>query len=257
MRNLITYLLSKLIPLFFSPLGIILILLFAFIINKKTKFIYSALSILLIFSNGVFSNLLWKFIEYPWKRLDYSSVNSADAIVVLSGGREIPPGNTKIIEWHDPDRFFAGIGLYRAEKSSRLIFTGAINPFNLDLPPEGDNYIKEAISIGIPRKDLFSTQPVLNTFQEAKEIKKLLYKEKVVKQRKIILVTSAFHMKRAKKVFEREGINVIPYPVDFNGGINLSATLRNPIKWMPTSNNLNKSSQVIREIIGRLIYRAW
>jgi len=184
-------------------------------------------------------------------------VNSADAIVVLSGGKERPPGNNKIIEWHDPDRFFAGIGLYRAEKSSRLIFTGNIDPFNKDLPPEGDIYIKEAIALGIPKRDLFTTQPVLNTFQEAKEIKKLLFKKIVSKQSKIILVTSAFHMKRAKKVFEREGINVIPYPVDFNGGKNLSSVLLNPNKWMPTSFYFNKSSQAIREIIGRIVYRVW
>ena len=59
--------------------------------------------------------------------------------------------NTKIIEWSDPDRFFAGIGLYKANKSNRLIFTGGINPFNSDLPPEGV-FISEAILLGIPKE---------------------------------------------------------------------------------------------------------
>ena len=127
----------------------------------------------------------------------------------------MPPGNTKIIEWHDPDRFFAGIDLYKANKANRLIFTGGINPLVLDLPPEGNIYIKEAISMGIPKKDLFTTYPVTNTLQEAKAIRKLLNREIISRQKKIILVTSAFHMNRAKKVFEREGINVVPYPVDF------------------------------------------
>ena len=96
-----------------------------------------------------------RFLEYPWKRLDYSVVNSSDGIVVLSSGRHIPPGNSKIIEWGDPDRFLAGIALYKANKSNRLIFTGGINPFYPGLPPEGSIYIKEAISMGIPKKDLF------------------------------------------------------------------------------------------------------
>ena len=83
------------------------------------------------------------------------------------------------------------------------------------LPPEGDIYINEAISKGIPKENLFTTYPVTNTLQEAKAIKKLLVNEILSSKKKIILVTSAFHMKRAKKVFEREGISVQPYPVDF------------------------------------------
>ena len=64
-------------------------------------------------------------------------------------------------------------------------------------------------------------------------------------------------MKRAKKVFEREGINVLPYPVDFKSNKFQISTLRNPLKWMPSSSNLNQSSFAIREMIGRIVYRAW
>ena len=106
-----TYLISKLLPLIFSPLGLVIIFLFLFIFRKKTKFIYSALIFLFVFSNGIFSGVLMKFLEFPWKRIDYSSLNYADGIVVLSTGRHLPPGNTKIIEWQDPDRFFAGVNL--------------------------------------------------------------------------------------------------------------------------------------------------
>jgi uncharacterized SAM-binding protein YcdF (DUF218 family) len=120
---------------------------------------------------------LWRLLEHPWKRLDYSLVAHSDGIVVLSGGRHLPPGNTKIIEWDDPDRFLAGIDLYNANKSNKLIFTGGINPLSSDLPPEGDIYIKEAISMGLPKEDLFTTYPVKNTLQEAKAIKKLLNDE--------------------------------------------------------------------------------
>ena len=229
----------------------------AFIFRKKVKFIYSALIFLVIFSNGLFADILWRLLEHPWKRLDYSLVTPSDGIVVLSGGRHLPPGNTKIIEWYDPDRFLAGIDLYKANKSNRLIFTGGINPLTSDLPPEGDVYIEEAVSMGLPKEDLYTTYPVNNTLQEAKAIKKLLNNEIPLIQKKIILVTSAFHMKRAKKVFENEGINVQPYPVDFKSSRSFISLLRNPLKWMPDSYYFYKSSIAIREIIGRIIYRAW
>jgi len=229
-----------------------------FLVRKKTKFIYSSIIFLIIFSNGVFSNTLWRLLEYPWKRLDYALVDSSDGIVVLSGGGiNLPPVNKKIIEWNDPDRFFAGIDLYKANKSNRLIFTGGINPLISGLPPEGDIYIKEALSMGIPKKDLFTTYPVSNTLQEAKAIKKLLNDEIPSSQKKVILVTSAFHMNRAKRVFEREGISVLPYPVDFRSNKSFSTSLRNPLMWIPNSSSLNKSTSAIREIIGRIIYRSW
>ena len=228
-----------------------------FIIRKKPKFIYSALIFLILFSNGLFSDTLWRLLEYPWKRLDYSLVDFSDGIVVLSSGRHIPNGSTKIIEWHDPDRFFAGINLYKANKSNRLIFTGGSNPFDPNLPPEGDTYIIEAISMGVPKDNLFTTYPVNNTSQEAKAIKELLNNQKLSSQKKIILVTSAFHMQRAKKVFEREGIIVLPYPVDFKSNKSFIASLKNPLRWIPSSNNFNQSSSAIREIIGRIIYRSW
>ena len=238
-------------------MGIVLTLLLVFIFRKKVKFIYSAFIFLIIFSNGLFADILWRLLEHPWKRLDYSLVTPSDGIVILSGGRHLPPGNTKIIEWYDPDRFLAGIDLYKANKSNRLIFTGGINPLSSDLPPEGDIYIKEAISMGLPKEDLFTTYPVNSTLQEAKAIKKLLNDEIPLIQKKIILVTSAFHMKRAKKVFESEGISVQPYPVDFKSNKSFFSSLRNPLKWMPSAYYLNKSSIAIREIIGRIIYGAW
>ena len=210
---------------------------------------------MIFFSNGILADSLWKFLEHPWKRLDYSEINSSDGIVVLSSGRNIPPGNSKIIEWGDPDRFLAGIDLYKAKKSNRLIFTGGVNPLYPGLPPEGNIYIKEAISMGIPKKDLYTTSSVTNTFQEAKAVKKILNKEISTIQKEVILVTSAFHMERAKTVFEREGIVVIPYPVDFSSHRSLSSSLKNPLKWVPSSSSLSRNSSAIREIIGRVIYR--
>ena len=70
-------------------------------------------------------------------------------------------------------------------------------------------------------------------------------------------MTSAFHMKRAKKVFEREGIIVMPYPVDFRSNESFSSVLKNPLMWVPTSSYLGRSTGAIREIVGRFIYRTW
>jgi len=61
-----------------------------FIFRKKVKFIYSAFIFLIIFSNGLFADILWRLLEHPWKRLDYSLVAPSYGIVVLSSSRHIP-----------------------------------------------------------------------------------------------------------------------------------------------------------------------
>ena len=142
-------------------------------------------------------------MEYPWERLDYSLIDSSDGIVVLSSGRHFPPGDSKIIEWSDPDRFFAGVDLFKANKSKKLIFTGGASPLAVDLPLEGDTYIKEALKMGIPRTNLYTTKKVFNTIQEAKAVNKLLNQIND-KQKNIILVTSAFHMRRAKNFSKKK-----------------------------------------------------
>jgi len=63
-------------------------------------------------------------------------------------------------------------------------------------------------------------------------------------------------MNRAKKIFEREGIIVQPFPVDFIN-FEFRKTLSNPLEWLPSYRNLGKSSIAFREIIGRIIYRVW
>jgi uncharacterized SAM-binding protein YcdF (DUF218 family) len=67
----------------------------------------------------------------------------------------------------------------------------------------------------------------------------------------IILVTSAFHMPRAKVTFETEGFEVLPYPVDFRAPVR-----RMPLmEWLPSPDALEKTDLVIREALGRGYYR--
>ena len=48
------------------------------------------------------------------------------------------------------------------------------NPKNWNIP---NKYIEEAISLGIPTENLFTTYPVVNTYEEAKAVRTLLSKE--------------------------------------------------------------------------------
>lgn len=157
---------------------------------------------------GSVSQHLWRFLQAPWHRY---SASQANAIVVLSSSRHLVPGPARLSEWNDPDRFPAGLDLYRAGKAPLLLFTGGVRPFRPDQHPEGELYLREAAFFGVPQSALASTLPVLNTYEEAVAIRNLL----PVTQLRVLLVTSAFYMHRAHRFFARQGFEVYPYPVDF------------------------------------------
>ena len=178
---------------------------------------------------------------------DASSINETDAIVVLSGMvSTIETGDTFKYEFNSGvDRVLSGMDLFNNNKAPLLIFTRGKLPWQLGLP-EGE-YLKEfAIKYGIPEEKILLTDNVQNTDEEAKSVKRLLNTNDV----KIILVTSAFHMPRAKKVFEAANIKIIPFAVDFNR-LTKKTTL---MDFIPTAGALTGTSFFVREIIGRLYY---
>ena len=117
------YLLSKVLPLLVLPLGAALGLLVCAVVHRRRWLVAAAMSLLWIFSTGVVSQLLWRWVEHPWQRRSVVRAARADAIVVLSGGRHPAPGPAQISEWQDPDRFLAGVALFQAGRAPRLLFT--------------------------------------------------------------------------------------------------------------------------------------
>ena len=103
-----------------------------------------------------------------------------------------------------------------------------------------------AIANGIPTEKVFVTKDLENTADEAVAVKELISPSK-----RIILVTSAFHMYRAKRLFEKQGFEVIPYKVDYKTS---GKSAINVMDFLPSAGNLEMTETGIREIIGRLYY---
>ena len=99
-----------------------------------------------------------------------------------------------------------------------------------------------------------NTQSDRNTAEEARAIRSLL----PAPQHRVLLVTSAFHMRRAQALFEREGLTVLPFPVDFQArGAWGGSIWRDPLLWLPQARSLEDSSRALRELLGRAVYRSW
>ena len=239
--------LHKILPTFVLPIMLVIIVILIGLNRNKKKLIYIALGVLYILSTPIFSNNFFKLVEGNEYRKPISAIDSADAIVVLSGMLEINEvGDSTYIEWGDPDRFFGGIALFKAGKAQKLVFTGGKMPWDKAKKTEGEVLKEYAISNGIASEKIFVTKDVENTADEAVAVKELISPSK-----RITLVTSAYHMYRAKWLFEKQGFEVLPYKVDYKTVGNKQLTL---IDFLPSAINLESTEIGIREIIGRIYY---
>ncbi len=239
--------LHKILPTFVLPIMLVIIVILIGLIKNKKKLIYVAIGLLYTLSTPIFSNNFFKIVEGSEYRKPISAIDSADAIVVLSGMLEINEvGDSTYVEWGDPDRFFGGIALFKASKAQKLVFTGGKMPWDKANKTEGKVLKEYAISNGIESDKIFVTKDVENTADEAVAVRELISPSK-----RIILVTSAYHMYRARGLFEKEGIEIIPFKVDYKTAGKSAITV---MDFLPNANNLELTETGIREIIGRLFY---
>ncbi|BCL59434.1 hypothetical protein DGMP_01270 [Desulfomarina profundi] len=95
-----------------------------------------------------------------------------------------------------------------------------------------------AEALNVPRSDIAVMPDPTNTMEEARLLKPLL------SGKKFVLVTSAFHMTRALKLFTAQGLNPIPAPVDFK------ILSRVPFSLKPSAKALQTSQIAIHEYLG-------
>ncbi len=189
----------------------------------------------------------WQYLEAGYVLLNPKDNPPTDAIVVLSGSvGAIETANGFVFQWGSPNRFFGGIQLFQYGKAPILIFTGGKLPWDSGTLTEGMFLKSKAREYNVPEDKILVTSEVQNTAEEADAVRQLA----AGKYERITLVTSAFHINRAKQLFEQAGFVVIPFPVDFKG----TSPKATPMSFIPSTGGLDGSFRAFRELLGRLYY---
>lgn len=239
------FLLRKLLPSLLLPHGLALTLLLLALLTGSPIPLLAALVLLITFSLPLLADGLWTSLETGQQRLSPQQVPSAVAIVLLGGEPLHPPDPEEGCE--GGERFRMALALLQAGRAPQLLFAGSHSPLGSHLPLEGERYRQEAIRRGCDPAALAVTAPVRNTATEARAFAHLLPPEA-----SILLVTSAFHMPRACRLFRQQGLHVIPVPVDFRGPRPWPGqALSQPQSWLPDPGALARSSQALREWLAR------
>jgi uncharacterized SAM-binding protein YcdF (DUF218 family) len=250
---------SKFIPLLLYPLGLVSILLgiICFFEWKKRSWLQFpaaiALVIILVSGNMWVSQALMKSLE--WQNLPPSVMPNAEAIVVLGGGISSATYPRAMPEVNEAgDRVLYGAKLYRDGNAPMAIVSGGRIGWLSGGIPESTDMATLLEMVGVPDSAIIEEPNSLNTYENAVNVQKIL-DQKGIKE--ILLVTSAFHMPRARLIFEKLGMKVIPAPTDFSvteGKIkdfNLGTIL---IYLLPDANYLNQTVIALKEYLGLFIY---
>jgi len=244
-------------PLSFSIL-LFIIGLFAIKKYKSIAFVVILLSIIQLwfFSTSMVAQTLSSNLERIYLPKVVSEYEVADAIVVLGGVVSGPYHPRKYYDISDAgDRLLHALRLYRANKARYIILSGAggIIP-SLGVAISEASIMKEILlDWGIPAESIILEELSHNTYENGLGCKKLIEQHGF---EKILLVTSALHMRRAHAVFRSQKIRVIPAPTDYLAVDNSGNWL---LSLMPTIEGLSKSTYAIKEYVGYSVYefRGW
>lgn len=242
------YIVSKLFTYLILPPGIFIVILFAASIYAKRYkkfFLFSAIVFYLL-SNTVISNILLSPLEKPYAKP--SNIKDADMVVVLGGGRIKGSSNLPLSQ-SAFKRVMWGLMIAK-QKNLPLLFSGG----GIDTKfSEADAFIQtlnelsKYLKIKIDKKQILIEDKSLNSFENAKYTKKILQRRGVLNP-KIILVTSACHMKRAIKLYRYFGIKVVPSATDFL----INQKKYNFFDMLPHMGALKRSYMALHEYFGIL-----
>ena len=243
-----TLLLHRTLPLFALPLGFSLLCMAAALRWRRKVLVAAPLVLLTVFSLPVVSDVLMHLLEDRFPRVPTAACPTADAIFPLGGmlGVRGRPGDPVELK-ESGARFERGLELYFARRAPTLLLSGAWNSLP-GVPSEGELLRGVAIARGVPASAIVVTPIVPNTEAEAVVLRDLAAARG---WKRVIVVTSAFHMFRAARLFRKCGVEIVPVPADFRAKPPSAIQV---FDFLPGAEALFRSEIALHEYLGVLFY---
>ena len=246
-------LLDKLLTAFALPVGAAILLGALALLAQGARFPRSALFCLLaalmeltVFSLPVTADAIGAQLAAPYPPRSGSATPAADLIVVLGGGLEGPTAERPVADFnHAADRLYYAAELFHAGKAPAILVSGG-SVWGLSTETEAEASAAVLQRLGVPGGRLRLERDSRNTRENAVFSRML-----AAETQRILLVTSASHMRRAQGSFEAVGFTVIPAATDFEDYSGWDPVLR----WLPSHDALASNSRMLKEVLGLLIYR--
>ena len=244
------FLIEKTVALLLAPLGMglllgVLALAAALLRWRKVGFVLGSVAMawVYVWSTPWVSTTARAAIESAHPARLAADVASAPLAVVLGGGLSAPVPPVRLMPdlGNAADRVWYAAQLYHAGKVKRIVLSGGNS--RLGGLSEAEAMRVLIRDLGVPDTALFLEKDSVNSRQNAIQVAHLLRKWGVDR---LLLVTSALHMPRARRLFEAQGLTVIPAATDHEA-VDTAWDIR---KLLPDAGALDGSGRAIKEWIG-------
>lgn len=235
------YYVNKIVGVMMSPTVMGLVLLAVLVaLRAKRRYLWIMLGLLWFWMSAIPGRILGLPLEREWlvngEIPTAESFPTADAIVCLGGGMAVA---TNVVHGANicpaSDRAWMAARLWKAGKAPKIVCTGPISR---------ESTRGLLLDFGVPAEAMTFLEKARNTEEEAK----------AMTASRILLVTSAWHMRRAKLMFEKYApqVEVVPAPTDFEATIGFD----DGFKFRELLPGLAYMNEIyLREWIGYLGYK--
>lgn len=241
---------NKVVGWVLSPLGLLFLgCLFGAVLRLRrfgtlkrvgTSIVVGSLVVFWVLSCGITTRILGvplEGVEAPL--VDTLELGGCDAIVLLGGGMGLHETCGRAEMFSAADRVWEAARQWKAHQDGNLKLTLSGGDVERSTVP----LLKE---LGVDENALVFFPDARNTEEEARMIAAAGFK-------RIRLVTSAWHMPRARWLFERAGLEVRAAPTDYE--MHYCAELPLQIKdFFPSADALWRNSAAVKEWVARACY---
>jgi len=195
------------------------------------------------FSITPIADLIISPLENQYK-FSAPALDNVENIVLLIGG--VKKGDLPISSKLEESSLFRAIKAveiyFELTHKPNIIISGSDPLFPSNRPAK--DIAKFIQNLNIPEENIILEEKSKNTYQSAKEVKK------IIGQSPFVLVTSAYHLPRSVYIFRKMGLDPIPLPADFKAEENYHI-----LDFFPDPQNLRKCDLAFHEYFGILYYK--
>jgi len=224
-----------------------------FLKGKKWRrnFFILGMIYLLFFSNRFIVNevlLFWEIAPTPMEALD---TNYETGIVLGGMINSLREPRDRIYFYRGVDRMNHTIQLYKQGIIRKILVSGGSGSLANPEVKEARDMRRYLLMCNVPEEDIFLEDSSRNTYENAQHSSKIL-EEKNMHNKKHLVITSAYHLRRALLCFEKTGLKVDGFSTDFYGH---RRVFRPDHLFIPDPSAFADWHLIIRELAGLLFYK--
>lgn len=213
----------------------------------KKRITVVVFAILILFSN----NFIYRNLMIAWQPVPVTIAPGTrfDAAILLGG----LSGYDKYGHGYfgdNADRFIQTANLYHQGFYKRIIISGGSGELLREPLPEAVFLRSELIKNNIEDSALIMEASSKNTYENGVFSKRIV--DSMHLQQPLLLITSAFHMRRSMAVFKKAGLNCISFPCDYK----VTPQKFSVADIVPDFRTFTAWPLFLKEIVGLIVYKA-